>query len=82
MDVGLRAMVICGFGWMGMELDCVRDRCCSFAKVVIVSSRAGVRFVDHVVCRECWVGYDEGDFDRGRLPCRFGWSATRAVARL
>ena len=58
---------------MGMELDCVRDRCCSFKKVAIVPSRAGVGFVDRAVGRECWVGYDEGNCDRGLPPCRFGW---------
>ena len=45
-------------------------------------SRAGVQFVDLVVGCECLVGDDEGDFDRGLPPCRFGWSAARAVARL
>ena len=40
-------------------------------------SRAGVQFVDLVVGCECLVGDDEGDFDRGLPPCRFGWSAAR-----
>ena len=40
-----------------------------------MSSRAGVRFVDRVVGRECWVGDDEGIVDHGLPPCRFGWSA-------
>ena len=45
-------------------------------------SRAGVRLVDFFVGREYFVGDDEGDFDRGLPPCRFGWSAARDVARL
>ena len=45
-------------------------------------SRAGVGFVDLVVGRECLVGDDGGDLDRGLPPCQFGWSGARAVATL
>ena len=45
-------------------------------------SRAGVQFVDLVVGRECCGGYGEEDRDRGLPPYPFGWSTTRAVARL
>ena len=65
-----------------MELGCVRDRCGSFSKVATVLSRAGVRFVHLGVGRKWFGGDDGGDLDRGLPPCRFGWSADRAEARL
>ena len=64
MFVGLRAMVICGFRWMGMELDCARDHCCSFTKVGIVSSHADVLFIDRVLVRK----YYGGSFNFEPLP--------------
>ena len=78
--------------WGGLNLFARAFTGFSFAKVAIVLSHAGVRFVDFVVGRECLVGDDVGEFGRELPPCRLrpllflrkgrGHVVTRAVARM
>ena len=46
------------WGWLNLFARAIAS--CSFAKVVIVSSPAGVRFIDCAVGQECLVGDGRG----------------------
>ena len=70
-----------GFELGSSEIVCTRDRCGSFSKGAIMSAVLG-RDLLVVVCFASLVVVVEGILVVGSPPCRFGWSAAYAEARL